>query len=162
MKGTVFQLNVKPQVPGEVGLPKHPVDSVRLTAKGFDGDYNRYRQEKKNGTPDMAVLLMPLETLREIEKDGWPVKPGDIGENITTLGLAYSDFPVGSRFQIGQAQIQISEPCTPCKTLGHLPYVGAEKAPVFIKAMLGRRGWYARVIKEGVIRKGDAIEPLKS
>lgn len=158
--GRIVQINVKPLTGEEAGLPKRPVESAQLTAAGFVGDYNRYRQEKKAGSPDMAVLVMPIETLRELEQEGWPVRPGDIGENITSAGIAYADFSPGSKFKIGSAQIQISEPCTPCRTLGRLPYVGPAKTARFIKTMLGRRGWYARVLEEGHVRAGDAIERL--
>lgn len=161
MPGRVFQLNIKPLIGEEPGLPKLPVDSALLTPAGFAGDYNRYRQEKKSGSPDMAVLVMPLETLQDLAKEGWPVKPGDIGENITTSGLAYADFSVGKKFRVGEsAIIEISEPCTPCATLKALPYVGAEKITGFIRLMMGRRGWYARVLEKGLIHKDDVIAPV--
>ena len=160
MPGRVFQLNIKPLIGVEPGLPKLPVDSALLTKAGFEGDYNRYRQEKKSGSPAMAALVMPLETLEDLSKEGWPVKPGDIGENITTSGLAYSDFSIEKKFKVGaSAVIEISEPCIPCATLKALPYVGPEKISEFIRLMLGRRGWYARVLAEGVVGRGDVIAP---
>ncbi len=162
LSGRVLRVHVKPSTPGEPGLPKRAVPSARLTAEGFDGDFNRYRQESKAGSPGMAVLLMPAETLTELRALGWPIQPGDIGENITTEGLAYAGFAVGRRFKVGGAALEISEPCAPCKTLGHLPFVGKEKITEFTKVMLGRRGWYARVIEEGLVSEGDAITCLRS
>ena len=157
IKGRVHSLNVKPKVPGERGLPKQPVASVEVTANGVVGDFNRYRTEAKGGTPDMAVLIMPLETLNEIQADGWPVEPGHIGENITTTGIRYADLPPGTRVRIGESVLEITEACEPCVNLGHLPYVGRVRTVEFIRTMIGRRGWYARVIRPGVVNTGDAV-----
>ena len=39
-----------------------------------------------------------------------------------------------------------------------LPYVGQERGAAFVRTMLGRRGWFARVIRGGVLRVGMGIE----
>jgi len=157
MGGVVFRINVKPQTPGEHGLPKMPVESARFSPTGVEGDFNRYRQEKLNGDPDSAVLLMPLEMIQELNSEGWPLRTGDIGENITTRGISYGSFQPGKSFSVGGAEIQVSRACNPCTNLYLLPYVGRERGPAFLKTMLGRRGWYARVSREGVVRRGDRI-----
>ena len=87
MSGVVLQVNRKPETPGQHGLPKVPVDAVRVTYHGLEGDYNRFRTYAKGGDPARAVMLMPLETLRELNAEGWPVQPGDMGENITSQGI---------------------------------------------------------------------------
>ena len=51
----------------------------------------------------------------------------------------------------------VSRACDPCTNLYLLPYVGKSKGPQFLKVMLGRRGWYARVLEEGSVRAGDPI-----
>jgi MOSC domain-containing protein YiiM len=160
MHGTIHQINIKGRIPGSRGLPKKPVDSVRITRKGLEGDFNVYRHEKLNDDPDSAVLVMPLETIDELNKEGWPIKPGDLGENFTTRGIAYHDFFPQRTFALGNALVQISRACNPCNNLYLLPYVGSKKGPEFLSVMLGRRGWYARVIKEGWVKTGDEILPL--
>ena len=45
-------------------------------------------------------------------------------------------------------------------TLKHLPYIGNEKVKDFIKTLAGRRGWYAKVLKPGKIRKGDLLKEI--
>lgn len=134
-----------------------PVISIIVSKGGLEGDFNLYRHEKLDDDPDSAVLIMPLETIEELNKEGWPIKPGDIGENITTRGIAYSRFAPGKRVRIGQAELQISRACNPCSNLLLLPYVGEGKGNQFLKIMFGRRGWYARVVSEGRVKKGDAI-----
>jgi MOSC domain-containing protein YiiM len=158
--GRVFQINLKPETPGSRGLPKYPVPSVLITRSGVEGDHNVYRHEELGDDPDSAVLLMPLETLNALNDEGWPIKPGDIGENITTEGIPYDQFQPGRTFAVGGARVQISRACDPCANLYLLPYVGEEKGPAFLKTMLGRRGWYARVTGEGTVRTGDTITEL--
>jgi len=157
LAGVVQQINVKPQTPGEHGLPKKPIDSAFVSLAGVRGDYNRYRHEKRNDDPDMALLVMPIETIREINSEGWPIKPGDLGENLTTTGIPYSAFAIGKVFAVGDVRFQVSKACDPCDNLWLLPYVGREKGPAFLKTMLHRRGWYARVLSEGLVRTGDRI-----
>lgn len=160
MSGRIYQINVKRATPGERGLPKRPVESVKVTRAGLLGDYNVYRQAKHNGDPDSAVLLMPLETISQLNSEGWPVKPGDLGENFTTTGISYDRFSPGKAFRLGGVTVEISRACDPCKNLYLLPYVGDAKGPHFLKIILGRRGWYARVKTEGQVKKGDAVEEL--
>lgn len=155
--GRIHGVHVKPSTPGERGLPKRPVPSARVTTKGLEGDFNEYRTRKLGGDPDSAVLVVPLETLRGLEAEGWPVKPGHLGENLTTEGVPYEAFAPGSRWRVGSVEIQVSRPCDPCTNLYLLPYVGDAKGPAFVKTMMGRRGWYARVLREGVVRVGDAV-----
>lgn len=153
----IYQINVKPQTPGERGLPKIPVDAARVTLHGLEGDFNRYREEKCGGREDHALLILPLEMIVMLNREGWPIQPGDIGENITSKGIPYDDFSIGSRYQCGEIQFEISEPANPCGNLKLLAYVGQERWPEFRKVMLARRGLYARVLKEGMIKKNDAI-----
>jgi MOSC domain-containing protein YiiM len=160
MTGKIHQINIKGRNPGSRGLPKIAVDSATITMNGLQGDFNVYRHEELNDDPDSAILLMPLETIHELNKEGWPIRPGDVGENITTIGISYADFSPRKRFALGSTEVQISRPCDPCTNLYLLPYVGQQRGPQFLKVMYGRRGWYARVIKQGMITKGDKITPM--
>jgi MOSC domain-containing protein YiiM len=158
--GTVLRLGAKPRIRGEHGLPKPELARVKFTPGGVEGDYNLYRQTEKAGDPDMAVLLMPAETLAALRDAGWPVAPGDLGENVTTSGVPYEALRPPRRVRIGGAVVQTTKPCEPCTNLYLLPYVGEARGPAFLKATLGRRGWFARVLEPGVTRKGDRIELL--
>lgn len=158
MTGRVHRINVKPETPGEEGLPKRHVKAAMAYHRGLEGDFNRYRHEKEADDPTGALLVMPLETLRTLNREGWPVRPGDLGENLTTKGIPYESLAPGKTYGVGQAEIRISRVCDPCTNLYLLPYVGEAKGPAFVKTMVGRRGWYATVVREGMIRKGDRIE----
>jgi len=158
--GQVHQINVKSETAGARGLPKHPVDRVSLSRMGLVGDFNRWRHEEANDDPKMAVLLMPLETIQELNREGWPIRPGDIGENFTTIGIPYTSFAPGKRYRIGDAVVKITKPCDPCSNLYLLPNIGKDKD--IVKAMYQRRGWYASVEREGETARGDSIEELSS
>jgi len=160
VRGRILELHRKPEVGGEHGLPKPSVPEARVTRAGLVGDFNRYRHEEKQDDPGMAVLVVPHETLEELGREGWPVRPGDLGENITTEGIAYDWFAPGRRFRAGEVVFEVSKPCTPCDNLYLLPYVGPVRGPEFLKVMLDRRGWYARVLHEGRVRVGDPIVPV--
>jgi MOSC domain-containing protein YiiM len=154
---TVSQLNIKPRVPGEFGLPKGPVDSLRVGPAGAEGDYNRYRTETLHGDPDQALLVVTEDLLRTLASEGWPVRPGDLGENLTVAGLAEAALAPRVRLRVGDAVIEITIPCDPCTELYSLPYVGAERGPAFLRATAGRRGWYARVLVPATILPGAAV-----
>ena len=168
MNGRVVQINRKPETPGQHGLPKHPVQTIHVSHHGLDGDFNRFRRDVKADDPGRAVMLLPLETIQQLNDEGWPVKPGDMGENITTEGIRYDDFVIGAQYKLGEVIIQIAEPCIACKYLESLPYVTETRGVEFITTLtrlergllVNRRGWYAAVVEEGTIFQGDAIELL--
>jgi MOSC domain-containing protein YiiM len=153
----VRSLQTKPLVPGERGIPKLAVAEIFVTTDGVGGDYNRYRSEKKNGDPDHAVLLMPYEMLQTLNAEGWPVAPGDLGENLTTEGIDYAAMQPGTRVALGEVVLEITEACVPCSNLQVLPYIGRERVKEFIQTLMGRRGWYAKVIAGGTIRAEQTI-----
>jgi MOSC domain-containing protein YiiM len=157
LSGLVHSLHVKPERPGERGLPKPSVEEIEIVEGGVRGDYNRYRHELLADEPTSAILLMPLEMLETLRSEGWPVSPGDLGENITTSGLAYDALQPGLLLSLGDASVRIARTCEPCDNLYLLPYVGKARGPEFVRTMLGRRGWYARVERTGRVRRGDPI-----
>lgn len=158
--GRVFELHRKPEVPGQHGLPKPSIPEAFVARSGVSGDFNRYRHEEKQDDPGMALLILPRETLADLEREGWPVRTGDLGENITTEGIPYDAFVPGRRYRAGEVVFEVSKACTPCDNLYLLPYVGPARGPEFLKVMLGRRGWYARVVREGKVRVGDPVEAV--
>jgi MOSC domain-containing protein YiiM len=160
MEGRVFQINIKPQTGNQRGLPKSPVDFAQIRETGLEGDYNMYRAEKLAGDANQAVLLFPLEMIRKLNDEGWLIQPGDIGENITSEGLDYDTFSPDSKYIIGNAVVELTKPCPPCRSLTILPYVGQEKLKEFMQTLLNRRGWFARVVKEGIVRTGDIIKRI--
>ncbi len=166
MNGVVYQFNLKPKTPGERGIPKFPVDHLYLSTLGEIShdkqgiDFNRLRAEKKKGTIDRAVLLLPLETILDLQHEEWNVEAGHLGENITTQGIFHYQLALGQRYQIGQVILELTEPCKPCANLAILPYIGEGRVANFVQTLIGRRGWYAKVIQDGRITVGNKITLL--
>lgn len=155
MSGKILHIYRKPKIPNQFGLMKPEVKQAFITRNGIEGDYNNFRATKRGNNPDMALLLMPIETIHKLNKEGWPVKVGDIGENLVTEGIPIDKFESKIMIDIGPIKIQISYECDPCYKLHSLPYVGKKRGHEFVKTMIGRRGWYARVLKTGHIASGD-------
>jgi len=160
MQGKVVQISTKVKTPGEVGLPKHAVDSATVTIMGVGDDYNNYRMESKHGTKDRAVLLYTRDMIDTLNQEGWPLDNGHIGENFTLDGIKYHDLTLGTKLQVGEVKMEVAEICNPCNNLSALEYVGKEKIKEFIQTMKGRRGWYCRVLQEGTVYTGDTVELL--
>jgi len=155
--GSIVRLSVKSQAAGEVGLPKHAVPSLRVALDGAEGDYNSYRTRKLGGDRDQALLVVTQELLTALAADGWPVHPGDLGENVTVSGIREDDLRPGVRLQMGEVTVAITKPCDPCAELYTLPYVGEERGPAFLAATTGRRGWYAKVLTPGEITAHSSV-----
>jgi MOSC domain-containing protein YiiM len=94
------------------------------------------------------VLLVDKETL-----DAMELQPGIIRENITTNGLDVNSLVIGQQLRVGQARLEVSEICTPCRQMEKI-------RPGLRKELWGRRGMLCRVLAGGVIRCGDIIEKL--
>ena len=157
----IHQINVKPNVSNKCGLPKTSVDRVYISKSGLDGDYNNYRTTKKDKDPDMAVLLYPIETIQELNEEGWPIQPGDVGENLTISGISHAHFQSRQQYKIGDCRLEVSFECVPCRSLSVLHYVGDNKINDFIKSIMHRRGWYARVLSEGFVESGHTIKQIQ-
>ena len=91
------------------------------------------------------VLLMDRETL-----DFFELAPGIVRENVTTEGLDVNGLVPGQRLQIGEAELQVSAVCDPCEQIEALRQ-GLQAA------MQGRRGMLCKVVRGGLLRRGDKI-----
>jgi len=134
------------------------VSTVTITADGVEGDFNRWRTEKANSDPDQAVLLLNEEILADLHAEGWPVQPGDLGENLLIADLPADALAPGTILTLGEVVLEVSKACDPCRILFNLPYVGPERGPKFLRVMNGRRGWYTRVLKGGTVALDTSVE----
>lgn len=91
------------------------------------------------------VLLMDRETL-----ETFGLAPGIVRENITTEGLDVNGLAIGERLLIGEVELQVSTPCDPCEQIEAL-------RPGLQVAMEGKRGTLCKVVRGGMLRRGDEI-----
>ena len=124
---------------------KLPRSEGRLVANfGLEGD-------RHAGRPDRQVSILNAETVDELAQRGMPVEPGILGENITVEGVAVMQLHDGARLRIGQAELEITGDRPACREM-------LEIHADALKAMVGRAGKMARVVRGGTIRPGDPIE----
>jgi MOSC domain-containing protein YiiM len=105
---------------------KKPALSIRLIAGlGVEGDAHagetvkhRSRVARDPTQPNLRqVHLIHAELLDELNAAGFNLKPGDMGENITTRGLGLLALPTGTRLATGDALIQLTGLRNPCVQL---------------------------------------------
>ncbi len=158
MTGRLIRLSIKPETPGERGLPKRAVPELRITTAGAAGDYNNWRTQRAKGDPDQALLLLTDEVLDRLQAEGWPVRPGDLGENLTLAGIPESTLRPGTRLRLDEVLLEVSKACDPCTELYVLPYIGPQRGPAFVRTLRGRRGWFARVLVGGIVGPNTPVE----
>ena len=178
----VGRLAVRPYHPthSKPSSPKYTtrkisVESCLVTKQGLQEDYNHYRNIALSNTTDRAVSLWTSDCAEWLKKDlGYPVQPGDLGENVFITGnLAYDDLDEGRRIALGSlVVVEVTEPIIPCANLCKLPYINDEsKLPheriatcqTFLERLdqlPGLRGWYAKVLQEGELRISDEVKLL--
>lgn len=146
------------------GLPKLPIRvPVMLTEACVEGD--RWRNPRFHGGPTKAVLMIAAEFVDSLAARGFPVCYGALGENLTVSGLDPHLWRAGQRYRVGPgAIIELTTLRTPCNTLNvYTPEIKAElydaqcKAGDFTSPHWAHGGFYARVIRPGLIRTGDGV-----
>lgn len=140
------------------GIFKAPVQGrVWVGRINLDGDGQA--DLKNHGGPDRPVLAYSVEHYaewkQEFEGRDWP--SGSFGENITVSGLNERTVCLGDQYRIGEVLLEVSQPRVPCWKLGRRH--GLVELPARVLETV-RTGWYLRVLQEGFIEAGDAVEFL--
>lgn len=165
MRGRVVAVSVSGgrQVPhnGQVvgtGIFKEPVQGRVIARRlGLAGD--KQVDLRYHGGEHKAIYAYPHEHYatwaRELGRDDFTF--GQFGENLTTEGLLETTVHLGDRFRVGEALLEVTQPRVPCFKLG-IKMGDPEFVKTFLKSM--RSGLYLRVLEEGEIGAGDAIERI--
>ena len=138
------------------GIFKEPVAGpVRLGRLNLEGDGQA--DLRVHGGADKAVYVYPFEHYAfwagELGRDDF--SHGQFGENFTTRGLLEDGVCIGDVFEIEETRVQVTQPRTPCFKLGIR--MAEENFPERFTSA-NRTGFYLRVLEEGMIAAGDAIE----
>jgi MOSC domain-containing protein YiiM len=155
----VVQIGISPG-----GIPKRAISEAEVTPAGILGD--AWRHPQIHGGPRQAILLLTTEGIDELVAQGFPLYPGALGENITTRGLDRRSLRLGQIYRVGETAIEISQPRVPCRVLsvygpgiGTALYDAQAQAGDPASPRWGLSGFYASVIRTGLIRVGDSIYP---
>jgi MOSC domain-containing protein YiiM len=138
------------------GIFKEPVAGpVFLRRLNLDGDGQA--DLRVHGGADKAVYAYPFEHYAfweaELRRDDFSY--GQFGENFTITGWLEDTVCIGDEFQIGAARVQVTQPRSPCFKLGIRMH--DDQFPACFAAA-NRTGFYLRVLQEGRVAAGDAIE----
>ncbi|HIB50747.1 MAG TPA: MOSC domain-containing protein [Phycisphaerales bacterium] len=145
---TVLSINVS-----NGGIPKLPVDSCAISYEGLAGDG---RDHQKHIQFDRAVSLIDKEILEQLTTEGYVVPAGAVGENLTVENLNLQSLEPNDRLTFsGGVVIELAERRKPCFVLDPL---GVDLK----KDIVGRCGYLARVITEGLLTTGETIEIQKA
>lgn len=136
---------------------------------GVEGDAHsgetvkhRSRVAKDPTQPNLRqVHLIHSELFAELHQQGFEVAAGDLGENITTHGIALLELPAGTHLRIGEkVRLEVTGLRNPCIQIDRF-----QKG--LMKAVLGRdnngglirkTGVMAIVVTGGEVRAGDRID----
>jgi MOSC domain-containing protein YiiM len=163
--GTVLSVNVGPVREFEYGgrpaksaIWKSPVAGP-IAVRGVNLAGDDQADRKAHGGPDKVVYAYAIEDARWWQQQfGRALGYGELGENLTTLGIAVNHALVGERWQIGTTVLEVSEPRIPCWRLG-VRMQDKLFPRRFIEAL--RPGSYLRLIVEGTVAAGDEIRLIE-
>jgi MOSC domain-containing protein YiiM len=166
MSATVTAVSRSP----EHTFPKLTQASITLvTGLGVEGDAHQGATVKHRSrllrfarTPNLRqVHLVHAELHDELRQAGFEVKPGEIGENVTTRGVDLLALPVGTRLRLGaRAVVEVTGLRNPCAQLDRFQRG-------LMQAVLGRdaRGGLVRksgimaiVLEGGEVAPGDTVQ----
>jgi len=150
----VYQINLS-----DGGVPKRPVLEAVIVTTGVEGD--RQRNLNVHGGLDRALCLFSQDLIERLQDEGHSIEAGSSGENLTLAGLEWEKLKPGDRLQVGpDVQLEIMSYTAPCDQNARwfrerdLKRISQKKNP----------GWsrlYAKVLREGVVRPGDAVEVMR-
>lgn len=151
LTGRIAAINIS-----DGGVPKRRATGAQVSRWGLEGDAQN--DKKHHGGPERAVCVYSLERINALKAEGHPIGIGTAGENVTVEGIDWNLVGPGALIRLGEAVIlEITSFTDPCKTIresflaGRFVRISQKKHP----------GWsrvYARVLSDGEIRSGDAVE----
>lgn len=136
------------------GIFKSSVNGrIKVGILGLEGDVQA--DLTVHGGPQKAVYAYPSEHYEYWKDELQTNLPwGMFGENLTTRGLMEDSVRIGDSFQVGSAQLVVTQPRFPCYKLG-MKFGSMEMVKRF--QVSGRSGFYLAVSKEGEIEAEDPI-----
>ena len=131
------------------GTQKKPVTEITLKPDwGIEGDAHAGHWHRQ-------VSLLAFEKIEEFRKRGAEVDFGAFGENIVCEGFDLRTLPVGTRFQIGDCLLELSQ-------IGKACHSHCEIYKVVGDCIMPREGVFTIVLKGGVVKPGDEITMIEA
>jgi MOSC domain-containing protein YiiM len=139
-----------------------------LTGLGIEGDAHlgetvkhRSRVARDPSQPNLRqVHLIHVELHDELQRTGFVVSAGQMGENITTRGIDLLRLPTGTRLHLGgTAVVEVTGLRNPCLQLDHFQagLMAAVLSHDEHGMLIRKAGIMAIVVAGGEVRPGDVI-----
>ncbi|SFG29576.1 molybdopterin adenylyltransferase [Oribacterium sp. WCC10] len=126
------------------GTQKKPVQEIELRPEwGIVGDAHA-------GNWHRQVSLLAFEKIDEFRKKGAEVDFGAFGENIVCEGFDLKNLPVGTRFQVGDCLLELTQ-------VGKACHSHCEIYKVMGDCIMPREGVFTIVLKGGKVKPGMEI-----
>jgi MOSC domain-containing protein YiiM len=153
----------------KVGNVRKKVEKRLTSGYGIEGDAHygpfvrhRYLARRNPKAPNLRqVHLIPSELFDALRTSGFDVRSGDLGENITTIGLDLECLPLGTMLRLGaSATLKLTGLRTPCVLIDRFKaglkdrLHGGSHGPRF------RAGVMAIVSEGGAVSPGDRIRAV--
>ena len=128
------------------GVPKTPVQSVKIDYQGLVGD--NQHDKKHHGGVMRAVCVLEDKILKKLQTEGHPISPGSTGENLL---VSRYDLKIGSIFSLGEVELEVVSAATPCKTIRD-SFTNGDFKRLSHKKYPGDTRWYCKVLRTGNVR----------
>lgn len=148
-QGVIVSINIS-----SGGVPKLPVPEARVSPVGLDGDGQRDRRH--HGGPDRALCLYSMERIEALQGEGHAIAPGTTGENLTMSGLDWDTITPGVQLRAGSVTMEITAFASPCLSI-RTSFADENSNRISQRLHPGWSRVYARVVKSGDLRVGDAV-----
>jgi molybdenum cofactor synthesis domain-containing protein len=131
------------------GTQKKEVPSIKLLPEwGIENDAHA-------GSWHRQVSFLSLEKIEAFRERGAKVEYGAFGENIIAEGFDFRALPVGTRFRIGDALLELTQIGKECHTHCAIYHQTGD-------CIMPREGVFAVVLEGGVVKAGDTIELIEA
>ena len=130
------------------GTAKHEIEEAILAKDwGIQGDAHAGHWHRQ-------VSLLSYEKIEEFRKMGADIELGAFGENLIVSGYDFRNLAVGTRFQCGEAVLEMTQ-------IGKECHSHCEIYKRMGECIMPREGVFAIVLHGGTIRKGDLLERIE-
>lgn len=131
------------------GIQKNEVPSIRLIPEwGIENDAHAGKWHRQ-------VSLLALEKIEAFRAKGADVDYGAFGENIIIEGFDFRSLPLGTRFRIGEALLELTQIGKECHTHCAIYHQVGD-------CIMPREGVFTTVLEGGTVKAGDPVEMIEA
>ncbi|NLI93820.1 MAG: MOSC domain-containing protein [Peptococcaceae bacterium] len=132
----------------EKGVPKKEIEKGYFQVNhGLVGDAHA-------GEWHRQVSLLGIESVDKVKAMGLPdLEMGSFAENITTEGIILYELPIGTKLQVGETTMEVTQ-------IGKECHHGCAIRQKTGDCVMPREGIFTKVLTPGWVKPGDSIEVI--